>query len=176
MVSRKQVIGDHARGEWVAVEPSSRGGAFTTVQNPKGSSNKSRGAQKGHPAMKSSATELWTYAHVASGIRSAAVRELLNARLLTRGDIRMIIPDRTLERRISAGEPLKIEEADGVARLLRVVGHARQVFDDETTADRWLRLPNPALNGEVPIHMAATDLGAREVEAVLTRLEHGVFS
>ncbi len=118
----------------------------------------------------------WTYRTIRNGVAATEVRELEKARIVERDDVRMIIPDRTLERRISAHEPLKTEEADGIARLLRVVHHARDVFDDDALADQWLRLPNPVLNNEVPIRMAATDLGAREVEAVLTRIEHGVFS
>lgn len=118
----------------------------------------------------------WTYRTIRNGVPATEVKALEKAHIVERDDIRMIIPDRTLERRIRAHEPLKTEEADGIARLLRVVKHAREVFDDDGLADRWLRLPNPALNGEIPIRMAATDLGAREVEAVLTRIEHGVFS
>jgi len=114
------------------------------------------------------------YSAVAKGIHSAEVRSL-GPYGLTRDDIRQIIPDRTLDRRIADGHNLKIEEADGIARLLRVVAFARRVFEDEALADEWLRLPNPVLNGLVPMHMARTDLGGREVEAVLGRIEHGVF-
>lgn len=95
---------------------------------------------------------------------------------LTRDDIRMIIPDRTLERRISEDSPLKIDEADGIARLLRVVAHARRTFGDDRLADIWLRSPNPALGEHIPIRMAQTDLGGREVETILGRIEYGVFS
>jgi putative toxin-antitoxin system antitoxin component (TIGR02293 family) len=94
---------------------------------------------------------------------------------LSRDDIRMIIPDRTLDRRIAEGAALKIEEADGIARLLRVVAAARRVFDDDALADEWLRSPNPALDDHIPIRMARTDLGGREVEAALGRIAHGVF-
>lgn len=95
---------------------------------------------------------------------------------LTRDDIRQIIPDRTLERRITNGENLKTEEADGLARLLRVVASARRVFEKDALADEWLRTANPALYDLIPIQLARTDLGGREVEAVLGRIEHGVFS
>lgn len=95
---------------------------------------------------------------------------------LTRDDIRTIIPDRTLERRIATNEPFKMEEADGIARLLRVVAMARRVFGDNTLADEWLRSANPSLANHIPIRMARSDLGGREVEAALGRLEHGVFA
>ena len=120
------------------------------------------------------ADAIFTHKSVSNGISALVVR-VLDADGLTRDDIRQIIADRTLDRRIADGENLKIDEADGIARLLRVVAMARQVFEDSTLADEWLRSANPALDGLVPIQMARTDLGGREVEAVLGRIEHGVF-
>lgn len=116
-----------------------------------------------------------SYKSVKIGIPSALARSL-DTSGLTRDDIRQIIPDRTLDRRIADGENLKIDEADGLARLLRVVAMARRVFGDNALADEWLRSANPALDGMIPIQMARTDLGGREVEAVLGRIEHGVFA
>jgi len=107
-------------------------------------------------------------------IPAASLRAVGNQGL-TRADIRMIIADRTLDRRIAEGAVLKIEEADPIARLLRVVGMARRVFGDDALADEWLRAPNPALDKHIPIHMTRSDLGGREVEAVLGRIKHGVF-
>ncbi len=43
-------------------------------------------------------------------------------------------------------------------------------------AQMWLHLPLPLLGDAIPMQMARTDLGAREVETVLGRLEYGVFS
>jgi putative toxin-antitoxin system antitoxin component (TIGR02293 family) len=40
----------------------------------------------------------------------------------------------------------------------------------------WLRTPNTALRGETPISLLETDIGARMVERVLGRIEHGVIS
>ena len=115
-----------------------------------------------------------SFRDVERGVPSEFARQL-EREGLTREDIRMIIPDRTLERRLAAGEPLKVEEGDALARLLRVVSQARSVFGDSTRADEWLHSPNPSLGGGVPMRMARTDLGGREVEAVLGRIAHGVF-
>ncbi len=116
-----------------------------------------------------------SYQDMVNGVPASAISESLG-KGLTRDDIRMVIPDRTLERRIAVGAPLKIEEADGIARLARVMDHARRALGDERLANLWLRNPNPALENRVPIQMARTDLGGREVEAVLYRMEYGVFS
>lgn len=109
------------------------------------------------------------------GVPAAWVRSL-ESQGLTRDDIRRIIPDRTLDRRIAKGETLKIEEADGLARLLRVVKAARELFENDENADIFLRSPNPTLGDRIPIHMAQTDIGAREVETIIGRLAYGVYS
>ena len=38
----------------------------------------------------------------------------------------------------------------------------------------WLRRPNRALNGEMPVRLLDTDLGVRQVDDVLGRLEYGL--
>ena len=115
-----------------------------------------------------------SYKALEDGIPAAWARSL-ESQGLTRADIRRIIPDRTLDRRIAKGEALKPEEADGLARLLRVLKAARELFQNDENADIFLRSPNPALGERIPIEMAQTDLGAREVETVIGRLSHGIF-
>lgn len=122
---------------------------------------------------KRSNVQALSYTSVENGVPATFARDV-EGHGLSRDDIRMIIPDRTLDRRIADGVALKIDEADGLARLLRVVDAARRVFEDDGTADEWLRAANPALGG-IPMQMARTDLGGREVEAALGRIEHGVF-
>ena len=115
-----------------------------------------------------------TFRALEQGVPAAWARSL-EQQGLTRDDIRRIIPDRTLDRRIAKGEMLKMVEADGLARLLRVVKAARDLFQNDTNADVFLRSPNPALGERIPIHMAQTDIGAREVETIIGRLSHGVY-
>ena len=118
---------------------------------------------------------LFDLRHVAQGIPAIQARGL-EPYGLTRDDIRTVIPDRTLDRRIAEGKNLTLDEGDAIARLLRVTAAAMRVFEDKANADMWLRGPNPALDGAVPIRLARTDLGARAVETVLGRLEYGVYS
>jgi len=55
-------------------------------------------------------------------------------------------------------------------------GLALALFEgDPAVAADWLTRPQPGLGGAVPIDLAKTGLGAREVETLLGRLEHGVF-
>jgi len=115
------------------------------------------------------------YTQVKSGIPASTIKDFLDKGRLRRSDVQMVIPRRTFERRLSENQTLKIGEADAIARLIRVRDHARRAFEDDDVAEEWLSLPNPELGGEIPIKMARTDIGARDVEAVLTRFEHGVY-
>ena len=110
-----------------------------------------------------------------SNLSSRAAMQLIEGNL-TREDMRMVIPDRTLERRVREDQPLTLDEADAIIRLLRVTDAARRLFEDNARADHWLRTPNPALSGAVPIRVARTDVGGRAVEQVLGRLEYGIYS
>jgi putative toxin-antitoxin system antitoxin component (TIGR02293 family) len=49
------------------------------------------------------------------------------------------------------------------------------VFGDPEVAREWLLTPNPALDHEIPLRLLRTGSGARVVEAVLIRIEHGVY-
>ena len=115
-----------------------------------------------------------SFQSIETGIPAAQVASLEDAGL-TKQDILTIIPTRTLERRVAEGDVLRLEEADGLARLLRTVDTARRVFGDDALADEFLRTPHPAFDNAQPIRVARSDIGARAVEAVLGRLEHGVF-
>ena len=41
---------------------------------------------------------------------------------------------------------------------------------------RWLHTANRALGGQMPLQLLDTDLGSRQVEEILGRIEYGVFS
>jgi putative toxin-antitoxin system antitoxin component (TIGR02293 family) len=43
-------------------------------------------------------------------------------------------------------------------------------------AVEWLRTPNRALGGELPLDRLDTDRGAREVADILGRIAYGVYS
>ena len=59
----------------------------------------------------------------------------------------------------------------------RVFGKAQKLFEGDAWAtERWLSSPRRALGGATPLERARTEDGAREVEALIGRLEHGVFS
>jgi putative toxin-antitoxin system antitoxin component (TIGR02293 family) len=81
----------------------------------------------------------------------------------------------TLGRRKRAGT-LATDESERVLRLAALLEHATRAFDDEADAAEWLRSSNVALGGVAPLDLADTEFGAREVDDLLGRLEHGVYS
>lgn len=86
------------------------------------------------------------------------------------------LPRRTLTRRKREGR-LQPAESDRLLRASRLFGQALELFDgDRDAAAGWLTTRQTGLGGAMPLDLARTELGAREVERLLTRLEHGVFS
>jgi putative toxin-antitoxin system antitoxin component (TIGR02293 family) len=86
------------------------------------------------------------------------------------------IPERTLARRRSKGK-FTPEESERLLRLGTVFEQAVELFEgDNAAALRWLTAPRKALEGKTPLAYARTELGAREVEDLIGRLEHGVVS
>ena len=103
-----------------------------------------------------------------------SVRERLNLSL-PEAAIVLHVPLRTLARR-RHGRKLDADESDRLYRLARIAGQAVAVLGTEEKAATWLRRANRALNGEVPLGLLDTDLGARQIEDVLGRMAHGVVS
>lgn len=85
------------------------------------------------------------------------------------------ISSTTLTRRKRAGT-LSPEESERVLRLARLLHRAADVFETLDSAADWLKEPNRALGDDTPLAYAETELGAREVENLLGRLEYGVYS
>jgi putative toxin-antitoxin system antitoxin component (TIGR02293 family) len=111
------------------------------------------------------------------GLSPEAAARVLQSGLLTPDELyRLVIPRRTLDRRRVEKQALTVDEADRLLRVVRVVVGAVEALGDAEKARVWLRTPNRALRGEVPVDLLATDIGARMVERVLGRIEHGVYS
>ena len=86
------------------------------------------------------------------------------------------IPERTLARRKAAGR-LSPDESERLLRISGVIEKAVELFDgDVSAAISWLTAPKAALVNHSPLEYSRTELGAREVEGLIGRLEHGVFS
>lgn len=81
----------------------------------------------------------------------------------------------TLQRRQSE-QRLGSAESDRVVRFAKLMGKAVEVMESKEIARKWLNSPQRGLGGVVPLEFAETEVGAREVEDLLGRIEHGVYS
>src|SRR5213596_2475673 len=81
----------------------------------------------------------------------------------------------TLQRRKAAGR-LSPDESDKVIRYSRLVRQAADFFGDIEKARAWLKHPQYGLGGAVPLDYAETEIGAREVDNLLGRIDYGVYS
>jgi putative toxin-antitoxin system antitoxin component (TIGR02293 family) len=114
---------------------------------------------------------------VRSGLPYAAleaVREKLGLRA-AEAAAAIHLPQRTVARR-RRERRLHADESDRLLRLARVGAQAAAVLGSEVKAAAWLRRPNRALGGRAPLELLDGDLGARQVEDLLGRIEHGIFS
>ncbi len=114
---------------------------------------------------------------VQQGLPFAALEHLRRNLALSWDDLGRLlaIPERTLARRKSEGRFLP-EESDRILRASRLYAKALELFEgDGRAAANWLSTPQRALAGESPVDLARTELGSREVENLLDRLEQGVF-
>lgn len=86
------------------------------------------------------------------------------------------ISQRTLTRRRKTSK-LTAAESDRLVSISRLLALALELFEgDKEKSVGWFVAPNRALGESSPLAMAATETGAREVENLIGRLEHGVFS
>lgn len=114
---------------------------------------------------------------VHGGLPAAVVRHLAES---TGTSLRLLqeithIDRSTFSRRLKRQALLKVDESDRVARVARIAALAVEALGADVGLD-WLRESNVALGGRVPLEMLGTDAGARQVEQILGRVEHGVFS
>ncbi len=86
------------------------------------------------------------------------------------------IAKRTVARRKNASSRLKPHESELLLRLAQAQAKAANVLGSEAKASQWLKTPNRALGGAVPLSLLDTGLGFQEVMDVLTRVEYGVHS
>jgi putative toxin-antitoxin system antitoxin component (TIGR02293 family) len=86
------------------------------------------------------------------------------------------IPERTLARRKSVGR-LAPEESERLLRIANLFEKSTELFEGNSRAAvSWLTTPKKELGQQTPLAYARTEIGAREVENLIGRLEHGVFS
>jgi putative toxin-antitoxin system antitoxin component (TIGR02293 family) len=114
---------------------------------------------------------------IQKGLRFSELQTLQNSLDLPFEQLaaKLCISRSTLHRRKAAGR-LSPDESDKVMRLSRLLDHAAKVFGDVEKARAWLKFPQVGLGGAVPLDYAQTEVGAREVDDLLGRIDYGVYS
>jgi putative toxin-antitoxin system antitoxin component (TIGR02293 family) len=114
---------------------------------------------------------------IRKGLPYAAFEQVLDSFDLSRDEVAraLTLPLRTLARR-KIETRLHAGESDKVLRLARIALLAADVLGSAQKASSWLRRPNRALGHETPLSLLDTEIGARQVEDLLGRIEHGVHS
>lgn len=129
--------------------------------------------------LKTLTTLEWTAAAelVKEGIPAGLLRELADRLKLSLLDLAvpLHLPPRTLHRRLERGR-LSLDESERLLAITRILRQATDVLGNEVKAVHWLKSPVPALDGKTPLECAETQVGLREVEDVLTRIEDVVYS
>ena len=82
-----------------------------------------------------------------------------------------VVPQATWKRR---SKRLSVDESEKTERLARVLAAAEYVWDDRERAREWMSKPHRELNGQTPLEVARTELGARRVEDLLDKLYFGL--
>lgn len=82
-----------------------------------------------------------------------------------------IVPKTTLQRRRGR---LNAEESQRLERLARMTALAEEVWEDPVLAHEFLTSVQPQLAGERPVELARSDLGTRQVEDLLWKLEYSL--
>ena len=86
--------------------------------------------------------------------------------------VRLGLSRATVAQRKAAGR-LTSDESGKVVCFARLLGHAVHLFGDLEEARQWLKTPQRGLHGAVPLDYAKTEMGAQEVENLLSQLGRG---
>lgn len=112
---------------------------------------------------------------VRDGLPSSAVAAVIRQSALCADEVeRLVFRNGAAER--TADSRLTPEQSDRLARVARITTLANETIGEPERAARWLRAPNCALAGAVPVDLLASGEGARLVEETLLRLAHGIFA
>jgi putative toxin-antitoxin system antitoxin component (TIGR02293 family) len=113
-------------------------------------------------------------AAVETGLPKQALRLTVNRAYASAKDARTmlyrVVPEATYKRR-SRLTPAQSERTE---RLARVIAEAEHVWGNRADAQAWLSKSHPELENRTPLEAAMSELGARRVEELLSRIFYGI--
>lgn len=63
--------------------------------------------------------------------------------------------------------------SESLTMIAMILNRASKALGDPECAERWLRTPNPGLNGQTPLACLDTDTGSTSVLQLLNAIESG---
>ncbi len=66
--------------------------------------------------------------------------------------------------------------SDRLYRIARLFKLAAEVLESDQAANEWLHQPQMALGERTPLELMRTEVGTKEVEELLYRIEYGLYS
>jgi putative toxin-antitoxin system antitoxin component (TIGR02293 family) len=85
-----------------------------------------------------------------------------------------VLPRTTLQSRQHAGGRLSREQSEKVLRIAHAYARAAEVFGDQGRGEAWMDREHPELDDQRPAELLDTEFGARRIEQILGRIEHGI--
>ena len=114
---------------------------------------------------------------ITSGLPAGLARELAQKLEVTLEEMAILLRlnPRTLQRRLDEGT-LGLAESERLWELSGLFFRAVEVLESPSGAIHWLKNSVQALGEETPLSYVRTTVGLRELENILGRIEHGVYS
>lgn len=114
---------------------------------------------------------------ISAGLPAPLARELARCFEISLDDVAGLLRmnPRTLARRMGEGT-LDLGESERLWQLSRLFHRAEEVLESRSGALHWFKNPIAALGWATPLAYARTAVGLRELENILGRIEHGVYS
>lgn len=118
------------------------------------------------------------HARILEGLPMKAVEAVKARASLTDAELSRLlgVGEATLRRSRASGAALDAATGDRLYRFSKVIAVALEVMQGEEGAMSWLRRSQPGLGGEIPLDLLVTQAGADEVETLLRRIQHGVYT
>lgn len=116
---------------------------------------------------------------IAKGLSRSALDRVKEILRLTDREVSaaLDISEKTVSRlRHDPARRLPLATGDRLYRIARLFALAEEVLERKEQAREWMRSPQIGLDNRIPLDLLRTEAGAREVEDLLIRIEHGVLS
>lgn len=113
-----------------------------------------------------------------SGLPMRALENFKEATALSDARLATLIgvSDKTLQRARGTRRRLDPVTSDRLFRTANLIALAAEVLESSERGIAWLSRAQIGLGGKIPFDLMTTEAGSEQVEQLLLRIEHGVYS